>query len=97
MVPVFQPRVAVVTLLMAALSLMWLTGAHQHLCFDGLEPPATLHHLVDGGDHEEHHRPESGHLDADVEFDTGLTRASGDGADAPGVPAAVSHPSAGAP
>ncbi len=42
-----------------------LTGAHLHLCFDGSEPPLTLH----AGDsaHVDHHAGETHHEDMDVE------------------------------
>jgi hypothetical protein len=93
--PASLPRLAAVALLSAALSLVWLAGAHLHLCFDGLEAPATLHHLADGGDHLDHHGPEGGHSDPDVEFDTSLTRAPQNGADAPAISARVASASAG--
>jgi len=32
---------------------MPVNGAHLHLCFDGGEPPATVHSLEDGAHHEE--------------------------------------------
>jgi hypothetical protein len=32
---------------------MPVNGAHLHLCFDGGEPPATVHSVEDGAHHEE--------------------------------------------
>jgi len=50
--------------------IIWLiaswSGAHGHLCFDGQEPPVTVHmHAL--GDHPEHDSNEK-HVDADVEL-----------------------------
>lgn len=49
--------------------LLWLmtswTGVHRHFCFDGQEPPFSLHLDVIGG-HEVHTADES-HQDIDVE------------------------------
>lgn len=43
----------------------WL-GAHGHFCFDGQEPPVSVHmHML--GDHPEHHADED-HQDADVDL-----------------------------
>jgi hypothetical protein len=42
-----------------------LTGAHLHLCFDGSEPPLTLH-TADSA-HVDHHAGETHHEDLDVE------------------------------
>ena len=43
----------------------WL-GAHGHFCFDGQEPPVSVHmHML--GDHPEHHDDEA-HQDADVDL-----------------------------
>jgi hypothetical protein len=43
----------------------WL-GAHGHFCFDGQEPPMSVHmHML--GDHPEHHADED-HQDADVDL-----------------------------
>ncbi len=43
----------------------WL-GAHGHFCFDGQEPPVSVHmHML--GDHPEHHADEE-HQDADVDL-----------------------------
>lgn len=43
----------------------WL-GAHGHFCFDGQEPPVSVHmHLLDS--HPEHHADEQ-HQDADIEL-----------------------------
>lgn len=43
----------------------WL-GAHGHFCFDGQEPPVSVHmHML--GDHPEHHA-DGDHQDADVDL-----------------------------
>lgn len=43
----------------------WM-GAHGHFCFDGQEPPVSIHmHML--GDHPEHHIDED-HQDADVDL-----------------------------
>ncbi|PUA27877.1 MAG: hypothetical protein B0W54_15260 [Cellvibrio sp. 79] len=43
-----------------------LLGAHGHFCFDGQEPPVSVHmHML--GDHPEHHADED-HQDADVDL-----------------------------
>jgi hypothetical protein len=43
-----------------------LTGAHLHMCFDGSEPPLSLH--TSDGTHLEHHAGEEHHHDdVDVE------------------------------
>ncbi len=49
--------------------IFWLiaswSGVHGHFCFDGQEPPVTVHmHML--GDHPEHDTDEQ-HVDADVE------------------------------
>jgi hypothetical protein len=58
------------TLAFAALAI-WLllgwSGAHGHLCFDGQEPPMSVH-MDMLGEHPEHHADEQ-HLDADMEMD----------------------------
>jgi hypothetical protein len=89
-----RPRRVAVTLLSAALAFVWAAGAHQHLCFDGLEPPATLHHAVDLHDHLDHHSPERGHTDVDVARDTSLTRTPRSDTDAPATVARVEDASA---
>ena len=49
---------------------IWLitswSGAHGHLCFDGQEPPMTVH-MDMLGDHPEHGSKEK-HIDADVDL-----------------------------
>jgi hypothetical protein len=49
---------------------IWLftswSGAHGHMCFDGQEPPVTVHlHAV--GDHADHDNSEQ-HVDADLDL-----------------------------
>lgn len=50
--------------------IIWLltswSGAHGHLCFDGQEPPMTVH-MDMLGDHPEHGSQEK-HIDADVDL-----------------------------
>ncbi len=50
--------------------LLWLmigwTGVHGHFCFDGQEPPVSLH-LDVMDDHQTHHTPDELHQDIDVE------------------------------
>ena len=55
-------------LLMACLALLLgqLSGAHLHLCFDGQEPPATLHLIEDEGAHNPHAAMGRAHFDADL-------------------------------
>lgn len=53
---------------------LWLLGnwmgAHGHFCFDGQEPPVSVHmHML--GEHPEHHADE-GHQDADLELGTSV-------------------------
>lgn len=54
--------------------LLWLLGnllgAHGHFCFDGQEPPLSVHVHLDGHHSHEHghHADDSEHLDADVEL-----------------------------
>jgi hypothetical protein len=55
----------------AALAL-FLTGvtnahAHVHLCFDGQEPPASIHGAHDGNVHHEHEQDDHDDLDIDLE------------------------------
>ena len=82
MLPPSLLRLAAVTLLSVALLLMWVAGAHLHLCFDGLEAPVTLHQLADGGAHLDDHSPEERHSDIDLEFDANLRRAPKNNIDA---------------
>ena len=56
----------VLLLALAAFAFGRVTGAHLHLCFDGSEPPLTLH-TADSA-HVDHHAGESQHHDdLDVE------------------------------
>lgn len=51
--------------------ILWLTaswsGAHGHMCFDGQEPPMTVH-MHNTGDHTDHHDISEQHVDADVDL-----------------------------
>lgn len=42
-------------------------GAHGHFCFDGQEPPVSVHMDVMGGHDAEHHADEQ-HQDADIDL-----------------------------
>jgi hypothetical protein len=88
------PRLLLVTLVSVALSLVFLAGAHLHLCSYGLEPPVVLHHLADVGDHPDHHDSEQDHSDSDVELDASLRGAPKNGADAPAISPSGAHASA---
>jgi hypothetical protein len=50
--------------------LIWLlaswSGAHGHMCFDGQEPPISVH-LHSPGEHADHNSNQN-HLDADVDI-----------------------------
>ncbi|MGK2942352.1 MAG: hypothetical protein ACSLFJ_11840 [Immundisolibacter sp.] len=58
------PRPWLLTLVCVALLFVRLGGAHMHLCFDGGEPPASLH-VTDASHHAEHHDGQD-HVDRDV-------------------------------
>lgn len=51
--------------------ILWLLGnwigLHGHFCFDGQEPPVSVHVHLDGHSTHDHH-PEEEHLDADVDL-----------------------------
>jgi len=51
--------------------IIWLlaswSGAHGHLCFDGQEPPISIH-MDTLGNHPEHHQDEA-HTDKDINLD----------------------------
>lgn len=62
------------TLLLVALLTVRIGGAHLHLCFDGNEPPASLHLLDDGAHHEEN-TVSAPHNDVDLSvIDEALTK-----------------------
>jgi hypothetical protein len=64
-------------ILIFAVVMTRLSGIHLHLCFDGLEPPASIH-VTDGGQHNDAHHIETSHTDKDVEvFDAVLTKSKG--------------------
>ena len=50
---------------------LWLlsnwAGAHGHFCFDGQEPPISVHMHLDGHEVHDHH-PDEVHQDADIEL-----------------------------
>ena len=49
-----RPRAWLLALACLTLLFMQMGGAHLHLCFDGKEPPASLH-LADSDHHADHH------------------------------------------
>ncbi len=57
-------RIWLLTLVCVALLCARLGGGHLHLCFDGSEPPVSLHLMYNG----QHHMAgtDAGHQDADV-------------------------------
>lgn len=66
-------HVCLIALICAAMLLVQTGGAHLHLCFDGSEPPVSLHvtdrnHHADhhGGHHGNHHAGDQVHSDVDV-------------------------------
>jgi hypothetical protein len=44
-----------------------LGGIHMHLCFDGQEPPASLHVEHEHG-HDDYHHSDGSHQDQDVDL-----------------------------
>lgn len=62
MLPRYRHRLWLLSLLCIAVLVMRVGGAHLHLCFDGSEPPASLH-FEDAGHHPDHH---VAHDDVDV-------------------------------
>ncbi|MBW2281540.1 MAG: hypothetical protein JRG76_14335 [Deltaproteobacteria bacterium] len=89
--PLSLPGTIAAMLLSVALPSVWVAGAHLHLCFDGLEPPVTLHALVDAGAHAGHHAPDEQHSDSDVGTEASLTRAPQNGAQALAVAPVAAH------
>nr|WP_324257218.1 hypothetical protein [Cellvibrio fontiphilus] len=59
---------------------LWLlgnwAGAHGHYCFDGQEPPISVHMHLDGHEVHDHH-PEEVHQDADIELGKSVLAKSG--------------------
>lgn len=58
-----KTRPAVVYILLAVMLVLWTGGAVAHYCFDGLEPPVTLHFDSLSGHDEHDHEP--GHVDVE--------------------------------
>lgn len=76
-------------LVLAAVLIGRLEGAHLHLCFDGNEPPAAVH-MADGADHDDAHHLDTQHVDQDVDmFGATLVKKMLEGVDAPLVFAAA--------
>lgn len=63
--PKLSPHYAFVALIFWLLS-SW-AGAHGHFCFDGQEPPISVHMHLDGHEVHDHH-PDEVHQDADIEL-----------------------------
>jgi hypothetical protein len=63
--PTLSPHVAFLAFALWLLS-NW-AGAHGHYCFDGQEPPISVHMHLDGHEVHDHH-PEEVHQDADIEL-----------------------------
>lgn len=64
-------------ILIFAVLITRLGGVHLHLCFDGQEPPASIHVMDDPAHNDAHHIQEQ-HTDQDVEvFDAVLTKSKG--------------------
>lgn len=58
-----------------------LGDAHLHLCFDGQEPPASVH-MADGSVHDDAHHVDSEHNDRDIQvFDAALVKKASGQAD----------------
>lgn len=64
----FMLRYKTIAFLALALWLLsnW-AGAHGHFCFDGQEPPVSVHMHLDGHEVHDHH-PDEVHQDADIEL-----------------------------
>lgn len=63
--PKLSPHYAFLALAFWLLS-NW-AGAHGHFCFDGQEPPISVHMHLDGHEVHDHH-PDEVHQDADIEL-----------------------------
>lgn len=74
-------RLTWIWLFIAALIVGRVEGAHLHLCFDGQEPPATVH-LTDGVHHDDAHQLDEEHVDQDVDlFGATLVKKADSGTD----------------
>ena len=64
-------------ILVVAVLVTRLGGVHLHLCFDGQEPPATIH-VNDSDAHDDAHHVDEHHTDQDVEmFEAVLAKSKG--------------------
>lgn len=64
--------------LLTAVLFARLGDAHVHLCFDGQEPPTTMHVMEDAAHHDGDDAGVSGHNDQDVNlFDAVLAKKAG--------------------
>lgn len=60
-------RLVILPLVCAALLFGRVAGAHLHMCLDGQEPSASVHHENDAGAHHENDGEEAGtHSDVDL-------------------------------
>jgi hypothetical protein len=71
--------VRLILLLCLTLLVTRIVGSHLHFCFDGLEPPVSIHTI----DTEEHHETDTVHDDQDVQLPSAtLVKQSGSTDDA---------------
>jgi hypothetical protein len=78
-----RDRPLLLTLLVAAL-LVRFSGVHLHLCYDGQEPPASLH-VADAGLHDDHDTGPVEHRDVDVQLESGFLKSWKLGVDLPAI------------
>src|SRR5262245_23407994 len=78
-----RDRPILLTLFVAALFLR-VAGVHLHLCYDGQEPPASLH-VVDAGLHDDHDTGPAEHRDIDVQLESGFLKSWKLGVDLPAI------------
>ena len=71
---------ACISLLCIAILVMRVGGAHLHLCFDGSEPPVSVHVSVDAGIDDSHVGVGKAHYDQDVSLSGELLAKKVDGA-----------------
>ena len=64
MIRAARSNVVLLTLLCVTILLARVGGAHLHLCFDGSEPPASLH--FNEVDHQAEHHTDAEHDDLDI-------------------------------
>lgn len=69
-------RLLIWTLVLTVLAVR-ASDTHLHLCFDGQEPPTTVH-FADASVHHDDHHEEKNHADKDVDPFVGALAKSGD-------------------